>query len=244
MDEGKNFCESQIKTTYEVDVINIPNYCIHTDMDIIVAKYHCCYTNLKICPYKKEVSTLASCYSSELNSSYFQIWFDKSFAQMQDTNLRYCINYERYKYNLGNFIRKKFGGCLYLFPDSDFDVFYNFVFGELKSNKVSILFFFTTLFFRIKHRSKCIFSFKFGSVVNFFEYVGKLHINIKESIYKSLVWWKKLEMKEDNIEENIQILFDVVVRKFLTFNDLKHDPQRMIKAFLRKIYESLIFINE
>ncbi|KCZ77101.1 hypothetical protein H311_01890, partial [Anncaliia algerae PRA109] len=35
MDEGKNFCESQMNTTYEVDVINIPNYCIHTDMDKI-----------------------------------------------------------------------------------------------------------------------------------------------------------------------------------------------------------------
>lgn len=85
---------------------------------------------------------------------------------------------------------------------------------------------------------------KFGSVVNFFEYVDKPHINVKRSIYKSLLWWKKLEMKEDNIEGNIQILLDDVVRNFLIFDGLKHDPQMMIKAFLRKIYESLIFINE
>ncbi|KCZ75868.1 hypothetical protein H311_03145 [Anncaliia algerae PRA109] len=244
MDEGKNFCESQMKTTYEVDVINILNYCIHTDMDIIVAKYHCCYSNLKNCSYKKEAYTLASCYSSELNSRCFQIWFDKSFAQMQDANLKYCINYERYKYNLGNFIRKKFGECLYIFPDSDFDVFYNFVFGELKNNKVSILFFFTTLLFRIKHRNKRLLSLKFGSVVNLFGFVDNLHINIKQSVYESLDWWKELGMEKNNIEENIQILLDVVVRKFLIFNGLKHDPQMMIEAFLEKIYESLIFINE
>ncbi|KCZ76942.1 hypothetical protein H311_02052 [Anncaliia algerae PRA109] len=62
---------------------------------------------------------------------------------------------------------------------------------------------------------KCLLSLNCGSVVNFFEYFSTQNINVKQSIYKSLDWWKEVGIKENYIEKNIKLLFIEVFKNFL-----------------------------
>ncbi|KCZ77048.1 hypothetical protein H311_01945, partial [Anncaliia algerae PRA109] len=155
------------------------------------------------------------------------------------------LDMKSFKNNLTLFFKNDFGKEFLLFAKLTFEVFLEVVVMNLERNKVSIMFFFVSLFSRLSTTEK-VFGFcsKDGCELNLFKYTfKKKKINFLKSIYASLRYWKDLKFTVNDIEQNIKMLFDVVFREYFTYRFGIDSAKNFLDCFAANIQNIFLRIN-